>query len=612
MADSKVKHQDLASALMRMVYADDVVGAKGLLVGIDEQDKKMIAAKAQKDYAPLCIATELGSKDMVEFLVKDCHANIEEGGNNYHWFNTFHSLTPLWYAACNGRLDMVKLLQELGADLNAVSHTETTSVNNACSKGELEIVKFLVRQGADIHIPDKRGRTCLMNSVHCLELCRFLINNGAVVDAQDNLGNTALHHAIMEGDLETVQLLLDHGSDQNIKNKQGDDALQLASLRGKELIVMELKTRQKPTALRWIESLQLLGSHCLVSKEADNVEKALVFWKRSVELRMTNPCARLNKSESIPACMIVKEVNTVEDLEELCRDKEIVHFVHMYALNNLLRILGPSHSETTHRFISVSNILARHREYRRSFNLLKHAFQLLQKSTPTWTGEYFLVLEMLHRKCLDASRESNFQIEFRDVFEIVDMVTSKAQAVKKMKLSSMKLVLKFVHLVLKLDKNPDEISSSKQVVRRLVHSQISDDRDGRTFLHLAVQHCYSYTGVVEVLLECGADANSFDVRNNTPFHLLGATTAYACFPFDHDERSKVIEILLQYSAHPDIVNDHGDFAATGLPLIMLDHVNLKCLATAVIRDHQIPYVGQIPESLESFVQMHGRCPSRTF
>ena len=131
-----MKHQDLASALVRMVYADDVVGAKGLLVGIDEQDKKMIAAKAQKDYAPLCIATELGSKDMVEFLVKDCQANIEEGGNNYHWFNTFHSLTPLWYAACNGRFDMVKLLQELGADINTVSHTETTSVNNACSKGE--------------------------------------------------------------------------------------------------------------------------------------------------------------------------------------------------------------------------------------------------------------------------------------------------------------------------------------------------------------------------------------------------------------------------------------------------------------------------------------------
>ena len=80
-----------------------------------------------------------------------------------------------------------------------------------------------------------------------------------------------VHHAIMKDRLETGQLLLDNGSDQNIKNKVGDDALQFASLRGKEMIVKELVTRKKPTLLRWIESLQLLGSYFFLSKAADSV-----------------------------------------------------------------------------------------------------------------------------------------------------------------------------------------------------------------------------------------------------------------------------------------------------------------------------------------------------
>ena len=50
--------------------------------------------------------------------------------------------------------------------------------------------------------------------------------------AQDENGDLALHHAIMRDQPDTVQLLLDHGSDPYVKNEAGNDAFQRRVLKG--------------------------------------------------------------------------------------------------------------------------------------------------------------------------------------------------------------------------------------------------------------------------------------------------------------------------------------------------------------------------------------------
>ena len=55
-------------------------------------------------------------------------------------------MTPLWCAAANGRLEVVELLQEHGADINAVSNTGITSISYACYRRRKETVEFLIKK----------------------------------------------------------------------------------------------------------------------------------------------------------------------------------------------------------------------------------------------------------------------------------------------------------------------------------------------------------------------------------------------------------------------------------------------------------------------------------
>ena len=154
---------------------------------------------------------------------------------------------------------MVKLLIDLGADINAVSNIGHTPVLYACTLMNAEIVKFLVMHGADFRKPTTDGRTCLMIAAQeSKEICQILIDNGAEVNAQDSSGYTALHWAITFNNHPdiVVQFLLDHGSDPYVTNKDGDDAFQTASLTGNESTLKQLLLKFKPSMRRKITVLR--------------------------------------------------------------------------------------------------------------------------------------------------------------------------------------------------------------------------------------------------------------------------------------------------------------------------------------------------------------------
>ena len=74
------------------------------------------------------------------------------------------------------------------------------------------------------------------------------LQNGALIDFKGDLGYTPLHYACMFGNIEMVKVLLDNGSDKNIQNEFGENAVRIAtnsSSENKEKIVKLLNDFRK-------------------------------------------------------------------------------------------------------------------------------------------------------------------------------------------------------------------------------------------------------------------------------------------------------------------------------------------------------------------------------
>ncbi|CAG5117276.1 unnamed protein product, partial [Candidula unifasciata] len=93
--------------------------------------------------------------------------------------------TALHYSVWNNHIEIVELLLQAQADVNAVSYTP---LHYSAWNGHADIVRILIHWGAN-------------------------------VNAQRNTGDTPLHYSVRRGHLEVVDLLLEAGADVNIKDE---------------------------------------------------------------------------------------------------------------------------------------------------------------------------------------------------------------------------------------------------------------------------------------------------------------------------------------------------------------------------------------------------------
>ena len=150
----------------------------------------------------------------------------------YHWickpfiFNTLKENKTLIIAAQNGHIEeIVQLLLEKGADVNAKDNDGRTALMFAAEKGHTEIVQILLKKGADVNAEDEYGGTALMIAAENghTEIIKLLLEKGADVNAKDWYGKTALMYAAYYGHTETVQLLLEKGAKYDPLYKTNDD-----------------------------------------------------------------------------------------------------------------------------------------------------------------------------------------------------------------------------------------------------------------------------------------------------------------------------------------------------------------------------------------------------
>jgi hypothetical protein len=100
----------------------------------------------------------------------------------------------------------------------------------------LEMVQLLLEKGAYIDAKDGHGRTALHEASrkgHEM-VAQLLLKNGAGIDAKDGHGRTALHEASRKGHEMVAQLLLKNGAGINAKDERGRTALGKASTKMRE------------------------------------------------------------------------------------------------------------------------------------------------------------------------------------------------------------------------------------------------------------------------------------------------------------------------------------------------------------------------------------------
>lgn len=148
-----------------------------------------------------------------------------------------NSLTALMVAALNGDADIVELLLNKGANVNAKA-IETSGVEGhvlsgitalslAPRSGNLSIVEMLVNHGADIHAKDSYGRTALAFAT-TNEIAQFFLDRGLDINARDKDGYTLLIRSGEPFHRPSIAFLLEHGADPNAKANDGTTALKLA------------------------------------------------------------------------------------------------------------------------------------------------------------------------------------------------------------------------------------------------------------------------------------------------------------------------------------------------------------------------------------------------
>ena len=162
--------------------------------------------------------------------------------------------------------DTVRMLLELGADVQSKNDLGETALFPAAERGYCRVIKLLLEYGADIQARNNFGRSVLSAAIDSgyyqrREPVPLLLDHGVDLHSQDSAGDSALTLAAAakarwerwgsydekgelmgmgtrratahKRNLTRIQLLLDHGASVDLINKAGDTALTLAAAHGK-------------------------------------------------------------------------------------------------------------------------------------------------------------------------------------------------------------------------------------------------------------------------------------------------------------------------------------------------------------------------------------------
>ena len=132
-------------------------------------------------------------------------------------------------------------------NLNALNALGESSLMLAALKGQLELATKLIAKGADVNKTGWTPLHYAASNGH-VDVIKLLIENHAYIDAESPNGSTPLMMAGMYGNAQSVKLLLEEGADSLLKNQIGLTALQFAQRANRpdsaELLTKAMRSKQ--------------------------------------------------------------------------------------------------------------------------------------------------------------------------------------------------------------------------------------------------------------------------------------------------------------------------------------------------------------------------------
>ncbi len=153
---------------------------------------------------------------------------LVEHGVNVNIPGIFDGMTPLMAAVRKGSCELVKLILEHGADINAQDKKGQCAIMDALSGGNEKIIDLLLQYNPNLNLKDRYGTPIIFYISNPKQIVT-LKKAGMDLDAQTNTGNTFLIHACedisSQSIIDTCEILLENGANPNIRGEYGNTAL---------------------------------------------------------------------------------------------------------------------------------------------------------------------------------------------------------------------------------------------------------------------------------------------------------------------------------------------------------------------------------------------------